>query len=163
VPVLVGADRYLSGCFAESRLGATVHLLDDGFQHLALERDVDLLVVDDEDLSDRVIPSGRLREQLSSARTADALLVNANYPAAAEPMRRMLEVEKTSGVPRPIQPPRRLTTAEPIIVPAGEAIFAVAGIARPERFFSDLATAGWLVAGSLAFRDHHRFTQTDIT
>ena len=45
VPVLVGANRYLSGRLAEERFGATVHLLDDGFQHLELARDVDLLLV----------------------------------------------------------------------------------------------------------------------
>src|SRR5205085_10887183 len=51
VPVLVGADRYLSGRLAERRLGATVHLLDDGFQHLELAREVDLLLVSEDDLA----------------------------------------------------------------------------------------------------------------
>ena len=59
VAVLVGADRYLSGCLAERRLGATVHLLDDGFQHLELARDVDLLLVAEDDLQDRPLPAGR--------------------------------------------------------------------------------------------------------
>ncbi len=62
VPVLVAADRYLAGRLAERQLGATVHLLDDGFQHLALARDVDLLLVAEEDLTDRMLPAGRLRE-----------------------------------------------------------------------------------------------------
>ena len=74
VPVLVGADRYLSGRFGEERLGVTVHLLDDGFQHVALFRDVDLLLADAADLTDRVLPAGRLREPLSAARAADAVL-----------------------------------------------------------------------------------------
>ena len=74
VPVLVGPDRYLSGRFGEERLGVTVHLLDDGFQHVALFRDVDLLLVDADDLTDAVLPAGRLREPLSVARAADAVL-----------------------------------------------------------------------------------------
>src|SRR5258706_46232 len=84
VPVLVGADRYLSGTLAERRLGATVHLLDDGFQHFALARDVDLLLVSEEDLADRPMPAGRLRERLDAARAADAALVTAGYESAAE-------------------------------------------------------------------------------
>ena len=64
VPVLVGADRYLSGRLAEEQLGVTVHLLDDGFQHFGLARDVDLLVSGEEDLI-RLSAAGR-----SSARAA---------------------------------------------------------------------------------------------
>jgi len=76
VAVLVCADRYLAGCLAEQHLGATVHVLDDGFQHMQLERDVNLLIVDRADVErPRLLPSGRLREPLSAARAADAVLV----------------------------------------------------------------------------------------
>ena len=67
VPVLVGADRFASGLLAESQLGVTVHLLDDGFQHVCLARDIDLLLVDEADLNDHVLPAGRLREPLAHA------------------------------------------------------------------------------------------------
>src|SRR2546430_12362892 len=59
VPVLVGANRHAAGLLAEQRLGATVHVLDDGFQHLELARDVDLLLVEEDDLADRPLPRGR--------------------------------------------------------------------------------------------------------
>ena len=72
VPVLVASDRYLAGSFAERHFGTTVSLLDDGFQHVQLERDIDLLLVSPADLDDRVLPSGRLREPLDAARFADA-------------------------------------------------------------------------------------------
>src|SRR5262249_38786503 len=75
VPVLVGSDRYLSGLLAERRFDVTVHLLDDGFQHVALARDVDLLVVREEDLDDTVLPAGRLREPIAAGSAADAILV----------------------------------------------------------------------------------------
>ena len=68
VRVLVCADRYLAGVLAERRLDATVHMLDDGFQHLDLARDVDLLVVGEEDLDERPLPEGRLREPMDRGR-----------------------------------------------------------------------------------------------
>jgi tetraacyldisaccharide 4'-kinase len=75
VPVLVARERYWAGQVAASDFGCTLHLLDDGFQHVQLARDVDLLVVAGGDLDERVLPSGRLREPLEAARAADAVLV----------------------------------------------------------------------------------------
>jgi len=75
VPVLVGADLYLAGVFAARHFAATVSILDDGFQHVQVERDIDLLLVSASDLNDRVAPAGRLREPLEAALLADALLV----------------------------------------------------------------------------------------
>ena len=75
VPVLVCPDRHLAGRLAERQLDCTVMLLDDGFQHLALGREVDVLVMPASDLDDAVLPSGRLREPLDAASSADCLLV----------------------------------------------------------------------------------------
>jgi tetraacyldisaccharide 4'-kinase len=162
IPVLVGSDRYESGRQAERELGVTVHVLDDGFQHVILARDVDLLLVDEDDLNERVIPAGHLRERLASAARADALLVTAGYTAAAERIGRSLDVATTFLVTRTIRPPQMLATGESVVVPSGDPVFAVAGIARPERFFSDLTAVGWRLAGTLAFRDHHSYRQRDV-
>ena len=162
VPVLVGADRYLSGRMAEQRFAATVHLLDDGFQHLALARDVDLLLVCEGDLTDRLLPSGRLREPLDVASAADALLVTVGYESAAGRIGRTLGASTTFRVSREIGAPRMIATGETVVVPTGDPVFAVAGIARPEDFFTDVEGAGWHVAGTLAFRDHHPFGQRDV-
>ena len=162
VPVLVGADRYRAGVRAERDFGVTVHILDDGFQHLALARDVDLLLVGEEDLAERVLPAGHLREGLPAAAHADALLVTAGYVAAAERVGRALGVQRTYLVTRTIGPPRMVATGDTVVVPSGVPVFAFAGIARPEQFFSDLEGAGWRMAGTLAFRDHHRFNSRDI-
>lgn len=159
VPVLVGADRFLSGRLAEQELGATVHLLDDGFQHLTLARDVDLLLVDDEDLADAVIPAGRLREPLTSAARADALLVP---EATADASLRALGVPTRFFVRRSIQAPRALTEGTAVGQPRDTPAVAVAAIARPERFFTDLSAAGWHLTASLAFPDHRSFTQRDV-
>lgn len=163
VPVLVGADRYASGRLAEERFDTTVHLLDDGFQHVGLWRDVDLLMVSEEDLTDRVLPAGRLREGLTAAASADALLVTAGYESAAVRVGRALGVPTAFLVSRAIGPPSMIATHDSVVVPSGERVFVIAGIARPERFLADIANAGWRVAGSMTFRDHHRFTQHDIT
>jgi tetraacyldisaccharide 4'-kinase len=162
VPVFVGADRYASGRVAEERFDATVHLLDDGFQHFALGRDVDLLMVSEEDLTDRVMPAGWLREPLAAASAADALLVTAGYESAAARVGRALGVSTTFLASGAIGAPRMISSGESVVVPTGDRVFLVAGIARPERFFSDVATAGWHVAGTLTFRDHHPFTQRDV-
>ena len=74
VPVLVCANRYQAGLEAEARFSASVHVLDDGFQHVKLARDIDLLLVDADDLVDRVLPAGRLREPLANASIADAVI-----------------------------------------------------------------------------------------
>lgn len=163
VAVLVSGDRYLAGALAERRLGATVHILDDGFQHLQLNRDVDLLLVAEEDLDDRPLPSGRLREGLEAAAAADAALVTAGYDAAADRIARALRIPTVFRVTRTIGSPRLVAGShDSVVVPTDSRIFVVSGIARPERFVSDLASAGWTIAGAIAFRDHHRFTARDV-
>jgi tetraacyldisaccharide 4'-kinase len=163
VPVLVGRMRQASGRLAEARFGTTVHLLDDGFQHLALARDVDLLLVSEDDLTDRVLPAGRLREPLTSAAAADAVIVSASAEEGVERVRRALGISSAFRLHRKIGGPRIVGRdagrASADIKPP---FFAVAGIARPERFFGDLADAGWQLAGTMTFGDHHQFTDADL-
>ena len=163
VGIFVGADRYLCGCLAERRFGATVHVLDDGFQHLQLARDVDLLLASEEDLTDRPLPAGRLRERLQSARAADAVLVTAGYDSAADRVGRALAVDTVFRVTRTIGAPREIGGGrESVVVPPGAPVFIVAGIARPDRFIADADAAGWEVAGLLTFRDHHPYDARDV-
>jgi tetraacyldisaccharide 4'-kinase len=159
VPVLVGASRYLSGRLAEERLGVSIHLLDDGFQHLELRRDIDLLVIDERDLNDQLVPVGRLRERLTAAAQADAALVNSVDDFAAERIGRALGLSTCFRVERRLGLPHRLDGAA---VPTNDRVLAAAGIARPEQFFADLASAGWNVVGTIRFPDHHRFTNRDL-
>jgi tetraacyldisaccharide 4'-kinase len=160
VPVLVAADRYLAGRLAERQLGATVHLLDDGFQHLALARDVDLLLVAEEDLTDRMLPAGRLREPLPAAASADALLTIAEGDGA-DRLRHTLGIDTMFHVRRALGEARWVSGRDSAVSRGGIA-FAVAGVARPERFLADIAAAGWQVAGAIVFRDHHPFTDLDV-
>jgi tetraacyldisaccharide 4'-kinase len=162
VPVLVSADRYLSGRLAESRFGSTVHLLDDGFQHVQLARDVDLVMMSCADLDERVLPWGRLREPLEAARRADALLA-AGTPEDASAIRTRVGVDRTFRAMCRYSQPRLIDPfGVPIPATIGRRVLAVAGIARPERFFAALRAEGWEVVREMVFRDHHWFDAGDL-
>jgi tetraacyldisaccharide 4'-kinase len=159
VPVLVCHDRYLAGRLAERRFDASVLLLDDGFQHLQLARSVDLLVASRQDLSERVLPSGLLREPLTAARSADAVLVYGRGEEAAH-VAQMLGVANAFSVAVHHGVPWGLGTGQAIA--NGCRVVAVAGIARPQRFFTALRERGFDVARELAFRDHYWFSTADL-
>lgn len=159
VPVLVSADRYLAGRLAEQRFGATVHVLDDAFQHVQLERTVDLLVVSADDIGEPVLPSGRRREPLSAARSAHAVLAYATADDAQQIADRLGVAAAFAVAPRYGD----LRSMAGSGVPASERrVVAVAGIARPERFFAALRAQGYDVARKLTFRDHHWFSSADL-
>jgi tetraacyldisaccharide 4'-kinase len=166
VAVVVADQRYLAGLIAEHHLGATVHVLDDGFQHFQLERDIDLIVVTDEDVSHpETLPGGRLRESLSTAAEADAVLVPGVDAAEARELGLRLGVDRAFGLRRVHGEPRRLDvlSASAAADPAPDApVLALAGIGHPESFFSELTRAGWRVVETMAFRDHHRYRAADI-
>ncbi len=150
--VLVGSSRYVAGRLAESRFGCTVHLLDDGFQHLALMRDVDLLVTPPEDFGDvATLPFGRFREPLDAAASADALLVPDADEAAALAVSTRLHVTPAFTFQRSIGGPG-----------GTDPVFAFAGIAKPAAFFDALHRAGWQVAGQRAFADHHHYRAVEL-
>ena len=162
VQVLVCRDRYLAGCLAERTLGCTVHLLDDGFQHLQLARDINLLVVSTIDLDERLLPSGRLREPLEAAAAADALLM-AGTDEDARAVRKRLGIDTLFRMTFRYETPRLVEPfGAALPASAGRRAVAVAGIARPERFFAALRAEGWDVAEELVFRDHHWFTTRDL-
>ena len=161
VPILVGADRYASGTQAEREFGATVHVLDDGFQHVALARDADLLLVDESDLTERVLPLGPLREPIANAVAADALLVTAPTADDVTRVAAAMRVPVAFCIARRIGPALALPRSASRVERAAP-VFAFAGIARAERFFDDLARDGWTLAGTQAFRDHHRYTDADL-
>jgi tetraacyldisaccharide 4'-kinase len=172
--VLVGADRYLAGLLAERRFDCTVHLLDDGFQHVQLHRDIDIVLVAPEDLHDQVLPAGRLREDLSALACADAIVVNTNAEVDAQSLAAeigvatVFQARTRLGSPRvsaisvgaELARPEGARSERP--APAHTRILALAGIARPWRFFDLLAASGWHAAGEMTFADHHYFTRADL-
>ena len=163
VPVLVCPDRHLAGVLAERRFGATVHLLDDGFQHMMLERDADLVLVDPGDVAEpRTLPFGRLREPVETLARADAVVVDGDVAGTVGRLA-ALGVRRVFGAVRRLGAPRWLDGRDAAVpAPGGARVLAVAAVARPARFAADLAAAGWQVVGVLPFRDHHPFTRADL-
>jgi tetraacyldisaccharide 4'-kinase len=147
--VLSCPDRYLAGRLAEHHFGATVHLLDDGMQHLQLERDIEIVLVASDDVRNPVtLPAGRLREPIDTLVVADAIVVSDDVPFEA------------AGSDVPVFRARRVMGTPD--VPATSPVFLCAGIAGPERFFDDIRAGGWTVTGTLAFRDHHPYSAADF-
>lgn len=166
--VVVGANRYASGQLAEATLGCTMHVLDDGFQHVRLARDVDVLVTTPgEIMAGRVLPFGRLREGAEAAGLADVLVVVGASAQEAAAEARQWGVAASCGATRvsgravpdaehaDLDPARLCETGAPVV--------AVAGIAHPDRFFDGLRAGGWTVAATLPYADHHWFTAADVT
>ena len=191
VSVLVCPDRYLAGRLAEHHFHCTVHVLDDGFQHFPLHRDADIVVVGKDDLppeggndafggthrlgdsqGPKTLPSGRLREPLDAIEAADAVirLDGAHWQmggdrAAGREQRRADSGALTaeSGQPK-VNNGRRFWQARrrQQAAPSTDPVVAVAGIAEPARFFSELRSAGWTIARELPYRDHHRYSARDV-
>jgi tetraacyldisaccharide 4'-kinase len=149
VAVLTCPDRYLAGRLAEHHLGCTVHVLDDGFQHLQVDRDVDLLILAREDFERPwTLPSGRLREPLDTLIVADAILA-ADEGVVVEPVE----------VAPPVFHIRRYPLPPPV---DPEPALAIAGIAEPNRFFGALRAAGWGLTETLVFADHYSYSVRDL-
>jgi tetraacyldisaccharide 4'-kinase len=147
VPVIVGEDRYQAGLFAESKFGQQWHLLDDGFQHRALARDFDIVLVTSEDARDRLLPAGRLREPLASLHRADAVVLTSGASADTFP----LNDKQVWRVRRGILPTN---------IPERPVVFC--GIARPQNFVLQLRTAGVEPVAEAFYRDHHAYSESDI-
>jgi tetraacyldisaccharide 4'-kinase len=147
VPVVVGEDRYDAGRFAESRFGAQLHLLDDGFQHRALARDFDIVLVTPQDANDRLLPSGRLREPLHSLRRADAIVLASGASAESFSIAGKLIWRVRRGI-------------VPVNVPPRPLVFC--GIARPENFVLQLRAANIEPVAEAFYRDHHAYSEKDI-
>src|SRR5258708_3889859 len=106
-PVVVGEDRYEAGRFAEERFGTQMHLLDDGFQHRGLARDLAIVLVTPEDARDRLLPAGRLREPSQSLQRADAVVLASGASAESFPLAEKIvwRVRRGGGVADGSGPP----------------------------------------------------------
>ena len=158
VPVIVCADRYAAGLHAE-KIFANIrpahgsqwlHILDDGFQHRRLARDFDIVLVTPSDAADSLLPSGRLREPLSSLRRADAIVLTEGTSTEGLP----LEGKHVWRVSRGLEIGNQFLPEKAI---------AFCGIARPDRFFADLKAIGCAPVATHSFPDHHTYSDADIT
>lgn len=147
VPVVVGEDRYQAGMEAERRFGAQLHILDDGFQHRQLARDLDIVLVTPEDSSDKLLPGGRLREPLSSLDRANVVVLAGGASKEAFPVSGKQLWRVRRNIARVEMPER------PVVF---------CGIARPQHFLFQLKLAGVEAAAQALYRDHHAYSEKDV-
>lgn len=149
-PTIVAHDRARGAALADT-LGADVIVMDDGFQNFQLAKDVSLLVADAETGfgNRRLIPAGPLREPIERGlQRADAVVLVGDGALALPPFR------------GPVFRAHVLPTAHDRF--KGRAVFAMAGIGRPEKFFRTLEAMGARLAGTKAFPDHHSYSDEEL-
>ena len=166
VPVYVARQRFGAGQLAEAesppddiqRNLPAVHILDDGFQHRQLHRDVDILLLDSHDWhTDCLLPAGNLREPTQAAGRATVIAIPAGDHATE--LEAVLRTWGWSGAIWRLH--RKMDVSGPQGEENGSAL-AFCGIARPAQFFAGLEGAGQHLAARIAFPDHHRFTPADL-
>jgi tetraacyldisaccharide 4'-kinase len=161
--VLVSEVRATAAALAEGVVGATAHVLDDGFQHQSLGRDIDIVLLTATDLRDRRLPFGRLRSPVTALRSADAVIFDgpADQTVIAEARQHL-----RAGVPV-FSLSRHLGSAvwldgSGAALSRESPVLALSGIAHPARFVSSLRDAGFNVAAELSFADHHHYGRRDV-
>lgn len=162
VAVVVSPDRYQAGVHALERITPTpeIFLLDDGFSHLQLHRDLDLLVFPTADpfAGGRLPPGGRLREPLASAERADAVLLAGAEASEGGELADALRPFGFTGPgfasPTTVLPALTLHDEE---VPAGSTVLLVTAVARPNEVEASAERLSYELADRLVFPDHHAY------
>ncbi len=179
VPVLIGAERYETGRYAIEHFGAEVAILDDGYQHWQLERDLDILLVDAVNVfgNGYILPRGTLREPISHISRADVCLMT-KVDQAAEGSREYIcetvhKYNREARIVESIHEPRcfiRLAEwyenigGKGIDVSAmrGRKIMAVSAIGNPASFEQTLSDIGTVIIESLRYPDHHDYSMQEM-
>jgi tetraacyldisaccharide 4'-kinase len=163
----VGANRFVAGRELLRR-GVDWFILDDGFQHLQLARDVNILLIDATDPfgGGRVLPAGRLREPRPALARADIIVItrSVHAPAVEALIRRYSQAPIFYAFPRPL--PVRFARGEYPGREDGEALskrlFAFCGIGNPHAFLADLRNWGFHITACKFFPDHYHYAARDI-
>jgi len=171
VPVLVGKKRRISGDFAVESFKSQVVILDDGFQHLALKRDINFLLLDAQNLFGNgwVFPRGPLREPMNQVKRADAvILTKCDQSDNIKKLKRNLNeiagnlpIFATHYIPAGIKP-RGETDIFSVDLLKNRKVWAFTGIGDPDSFHRTLTTLGARVVGFEAFPDHYWFKYEDF-
>lgn len=153
IPVVVAESKVDAAVHAAGFLPCDVIIVDDGFQHRSLHRDVDVVLVDRATLDEpTLLPLGRLREPLSSLDRADAVLLTGG--------------DMTDDEVRPHVHAEAVVARVQVLAHrpelSGRRVVTFCGIAKPERFERSVRACGAEVVEVLTFKDHHAYTKTDI-
>lgn len=164
IPVLTGTRRLLTGRAAVETFGADILILDDGFQHRSLFRDIDIVLLDAARPFGNgfLLPRGPLREHPDSLSRADIIL-RTGGAENEEPLRRNSSLPSFRAIHKPqglaAGGTKRIETAAAL---SGQKVFAFAGIGSPEAFRRSLTELGAAVVGFRVFPDHHPYDLSDI-
>lgn len=170
IPVLTGKDRFLTGSYAMQYFGVDTLILDDGFQHLALARDLNVLLLDQQEPlgNGYLFPAGQLRESMKASQRADLICLtrcsgdeNFGSQVAKPALPDGIEVIQTA---LRLESVVRLDTHETMDaeVLRNLPVAAFCGIAKPGDFRKTLETAKARVVFFRAFNDHHRYVAGDL-
>jgi tetraacyldisaccharide 4'-kinase len=170
-PVLVGKNRFANGQIALQRFGVKGLILDDGYQHLSLYRDINILLIDSHiGFGDRhLLPRGILREPLSQLRRADLfLLTKAEDPETCQPLEKEINeihpgAQVFHGYYEPVSLLGPQEEQEALHSLEEKKILALSGIAHPNDFSSMLRKCGMKIVGEAIFPDHHLYTTKDLS
>ena len=163
----VGPDRYKEGARLQREHPVDVFLLDDGFQHLQLARDVDIVLVDSTRPlhKEHLIPAGRLREPISAISRASTVVFTRVHEAPfGEPAIQKFPRLPTFRASTALLGFKQVSEGKSTVLEDNlpQSVFAFCGIGNPEAFFADLKKWGVKVAGKSVFRDHHSYSDEDV-
>ncbi|MBI5970125.1 MAG: tetraacyldisaccharide 4'-kinase [Deltaproteobacteria bacterium] len=166
IPVVVGACRYKAGLFIVDKFAPDVIILDDGFQHIALERNVNILLIASRDGlgNGYLIPRGVLREPAEGAGRADIVLIKGK---GVIPYDMDASQHKKPPVFNFTYKPQCLVDLKsgkktPLELIRGKDVVAVSGIAAPESFAATLKELDARITKSLTYPDHHDYAENDL-
>ena len=164
----VGKNRFAEGQRIESRQAIDIFLLDDGFQHLQLVRDLDIVLMDaSRPMAQPLLPAGPMREPLSALTRAGIIIFTRteNAAGAREAIQRLSDLPIFAGSTR-LLGFRRIGSAVSSLQTVADLgsgpFFAFCGIGNPEAFVRDLQRWGIMPAGHMFLADHHRYTLEDV-
>lgn len=162
--IVVAAEQRIEGCRIAIRHGAQICIIDDGFQHRQLRRDLDIVLIDRATLYGSLLPFGRLREPLTALKRAHVVAI---HEQLSEEETRILPTNPNSLVIRydtevvipyfATSPKSRLPGESVPSYFKGNPTLAVCGIAKPERFIVSAEKAGFSVTQTMTFPDHVRY------
>lgn len=172
VPVIENPDRVAAAAIASDELEMQVCLMDDGFQHWRLARNLDLVVIDATRPFgfDHLLPRGLLREPLSALRRANQIVISkANLVDAAalqSVLQRIRRYHPAAAIAVAGVAPVRITRSDRVGFPLdhldGQPLLAACAIGNPTAFFRSLEQLGFLVAARRSWPDHHHFGDADL-
>lgn len=164
--VVCDANRVTAGEWAQAELKADVFVLDDGFQHLQLERDLNLLLIDASDPwgGGKLLPSGRLREPLEQIKRADAVVLTRvdDLMQGAELVDQVKALVDCPVITSTMRVKGFLALSNGSDSKPDEPVAAFCGVGNPGSFFRQLEKLGFIPVLQKPFRDHHDYTQADI-